>query len=166
MREVEVKILNISVGELEEALLALGAERVFDGDVYSLFFEGVEEGETLRLRRMNGTTYLTHKQPREGAAKVKEETEVEVRDFDTAKQLLEALGYRAGAEVLKHRTSYALPDVRFEIDNHRGQLSDIPPFLEIEAPTEEEVFAWADRLGYSRHECKPWTILDIAEHYQ
>lgn len=51
MQEIEAKILEIDVVAIRDKLLTLGAQRVFDGPVDSVFLRD-ESGRKLRLRRM------------------------------------------------------------------------------------------------------------------
>jgi predicted adenylyl cyclase CyaB len=171
MHEVEVKILEVDIASLEEKLLGLGAKKVFEGELYAEFFDDDERSisarrDTLRIRREGDNTILTYKKYREGEAKVREELPVEVDDLDAAKAILDALGYSQFGYERKNRISYTLHEIRFDIDDPQDDLSFIPPFLEIESEDEDTVFEWAERLGYSRDECKAWTMRDLIEHYQ
>ncbi|MDY6778344.1 MAG: hypothetical protein SVU32_06760, partial [Candidatus Nanohaloarchaea archaeon] len=61
----------------------------------------------------------------------------------------------------KHRTKYVDGDVEYVIDSY----PDIPPLLEIEAPSEDQVFRAFDELGYGREETVPWDAQQVREHY-
>jgi len=110
-REVEIKF---RVGDLEPVrrrLAALGATHVGAEHEENLIFD--EAGgrlraadELLRLRRDRHAT-LTFKSPLpDQRYKVRREIEVEVGDFDAARDLLEALGYRVVASYEKDRETW------------------------------------------------------------
>ena len=57
----------------------------------------------------------------------------------------------------KHRISYELNGVKFEIDTY----PNIPTFLEIEAPSEEIIQDYVQRLGFTMDDAKPFSFGDI-----
>lgn len=65
-----------------------------------------------------------------------------VNNFDTARKLLEALGYRVAVIYEKYRTTYKLGNVLVTLD-------EMPygSFAEIEGPDGVSIKAAADRLG-------------------
>ncbi len=81
------------------------------------------------------------------------------------KHLLETLGMNVWLEVKKHRTSYKLKGVRFEIDAYHDAYSYIPQFLEIEGHDVETIYTYAELLGFKKNDCKPWDILQVAAYY-
>lgn len=172
MREIEVKILDINRQKIEQKLLHLGAKKIFEGEIYALFFTKddtpVEEDiHTIRLRKMGEKAFLTVKKKiNHPIAKVREEHEVEVSSFPETKKILEVLGFNLCKQMRKKRTSYALNKVHFEIDKHTDEYSYVPEYLEIEAPDLSTLYEYVTLLGYSKQDCKPWTILDIAEYLQ
>ncbi len=66
----------------------------------------------------------------------------------------------------KTRTSYELGDVHFEFDKHIDQYSHVPEFLEIEAKDEKTLYNHVEMLGFTKEDCKPWTILHIVENME
>ena len=171
MKEIEVKILDINRQEIVEKLLSLGAKKVFDGEIHALFFDN-QDGSikknniVLRLRRMGDRFFLAFKRrmPHE-AAQNYEEYEAEVSNFDDTKKILDSLGFSVWLTMKKHRTSYQLEDVHFELDKHHDQFAFVPEFLEIEAKEIETVHKYAEILGFKKEDCLPWTILEAEEHY-
>lgn len=170
MQEVEVKILNIDRKQVEEKLRSLGAEKEFDGEIHALFFDFPDKSITdsqgmLRLRKAGDRTQLTFKGVISSTeTKIRDEREVEVSDFDTAKEILESMGLSVWLEMKKHRTTYSLPDAHFELDKHHDQYEFVPEFLEIEAAGPDTVYKYAQLLGFEEEDLKPWTILDIVRN--
>ncbi len=171
MIETEIKILGIDRKDVEEKLAALGAVKVFDDEMYALYYDfpgGTlgQAGLLLRLRKEGEKSVLTMKKNIESReAKIKEEHETEVSDFNSMKYLLETLGLKAWTAMKKRRTSYALKEVHFEIDVYQGEYGFIPQFLEIEGQDIETLYAYAALLGFGRDACKPWDIIQVAAYY-
>lgn len=171
MREVEIKILEIDRTEIEGRLLRLGAKKVFDDEIHAIYYDSAgsgikKSGGALRLRSEGGKAVLTFKlHIEDGLAKVREEKEVVVSDFAEMRSILSCLGYAAWLEMKKHRTTYELEGVRFELDKYHGEYGYIPEFLEIEGSSIPEVYHYAGLLGFNPHDCLPWDAVRLADHY-
>jgi predicted adenylyl cyclase CyaB len=171
MRETEIKILEIDRTKVEAELVSLGAKMVFDGVTHALYYDFADHSirkklGTLRLRKEGEKTVLTAKRHIDAkGAKVREESEVEVSDFDVMRGVLEFLGLSAWLEMVKHRTTYELAEMHFEFDKYHGDYEYIPEFLEIEGTDIEKVRAYAELLGFSKQECKPWDAVELADYY-
>ena len=171
MKEIEIKILEIDRSSLEEKLVSLGAAKVFDDEIYALYYDFPDSsirrnGCTLRLRREGSkSVFALKKDIVSTEAKIREENEIEVSDFNGMKNLLETLGMNAWLEMKKHRTSYEIKGVRFEIDAYHDAYSYIPQFLEIEGHDIETIYVYAELLGFGKDDCKPWDILQVAAYY-
>jgi predicted adenylyl cyclase CyaB len=171
MQEIEVKILEVDPKRVSEALAKLGAEKVFDGDIETLFID-TENGEihkrrdVLRLRKEGDKTELTYKEVKIGEkSKVAEEHTVEVSDCETILKILQLAGLSVKQRMDKHRLSYKTGDARFDIDTYRGEFSFIPPFMEIEA-SEDAIERYAKQLGLESKQCLPWSTDELIKHYQ
>jgi len=168
MREIETKILEIDVKKVVEKIEKLGGEKIFEGDIKTYIFDTEDRklknsGSQLRIRDVDGKFVLGVKiEKSRGKAKVMDEYEVAVENFDTMKKILESLGYSLIQVVEKHRISYRLEGCRIDIDKIEG----IPIFLEIEGPDEEKVVDCANVLGFSKKDLKSWTIFDVLEKYK
>lgn len=182
--EIEAKILEVDAESVEERLRALGASLVFDGEHEALHFTSDDfdhERNTLRIRKEKWTgtgalsgnerSILTLKTDKSTTGtKNANEYETEVGDYEAAKRILEGLGYRSRGLRKKHRKEFCIGEVHFCLDTlHDGRVGkriDLPTYLEIEAPSEAEVIAWAERLGYSKDDLKPWTLRNVLEYYR
>jgi predicted adenylyl cyclase CyaB len=171
MRETEVKILDINRADVEARLAALGAVRVFEGTLRAQLFDFEDRhlgrsGNLLRLRSEGDRIVLTHKGPvADGQAKVRDEIEVTVSDYDNCRNLLAKLGLTPLPETRKRRTAYNLQNAQVVIDKYAGAHAYIPEFLEIEAPDLESIYDIARKLGFSPKDCKPWNFRTLARHY-
>ena len=110
----------------------------------------------LRLRR-DRRIRLTYKQPDPSGGrqfKTYEELEIEVSDFDTTHQILEALGFQRAQIYEKHRETYELASLEICLD----QLP-FGHFIEIEGDA-EMIPAMAARLGLA------WPTRILANYLQ
>jgi adenylate cyclase class 2 len=167
LEEIEVKILEINIEKVKAELKELGAKKVFDGQVLSVYFDFPDkslekEGKILRLRQKEGKVILTYKELiSQEKAKIMDEYELAVDDFETMKKIFEGLGLSPLYEFNKHRTTYQLNQTHFEIDKY----PDIPAFLEIEAPDLETINKFVSQFGFSREEAKSYSIKEVLEYY-
>lgn len=171
VHELELRILEVDPAELDVKLVGIGAEKVFDGDLISLYFKRVgqeiERGkEEIRLRKIGEKVLLTYKKQRVDCEfGSKDEYEVEVSDLETTRLILESIGFEVWLELRKRRISYRLDGVCFEIDIYSGDYEAIPPFMEIEAGNVEEIYEAALNLGFSKEECTTKGFDDFVEMY-
>jgi len=172
MKEIEIKIIEIDRKRVEDNLATLGAAKTFDGDVETWFFNFQDDTITrarnlLRLRRIGDETVLTLKTFVESqSAKVRNEYEVSISDFETMCLILESIGLVSTWRMEKHRTSYRLKSgVEVDIDKYAGEYSHIPELLEIEGKDVETIHLHAKLLGFQPEECRSWTTFDLIDYY-
>jgi adenylate cyclase class 2 len=148
-QELEVKYYLASLAELEGRLKRLGA-RLAQPRVHevNLRFDTPASDlsrslRVLRLRR-DSEARVTFKGPGSevGGARLRQELEFTVSDFDTARALFEALGYQVYLMYEKYRTTYELNGVLVTLD-------EMPygSFAEIEGPDGDRIQAAAQSLG-------------------
>ena len=172
MQEVEVKIIEIDRAMVEARLESLEAGRIFEGDVDTVFFDFpgksiAAANNLLRLRKKGDKTELTFKKFVENEnAKVREEYEVLVSDFEKMYFILESVGLVPIQRMKKHRTSYALKDsVRVDLDRYTGEFSHIPDLMEIEAEDTVTLQSHIRLLGFKPEDGKAWTTFDLVDYY-
>jgi predicted adenylyl cyclase CyaB len=171
MQEIEVKILEIDRKKVEQTLAALGAKKIFDGEIKTLFLD-FKDGrifrakDVLRLRKEHDKTELTYKRVQiTETAKTAEEYSVEVSNLETMKKILENLGLSVAESMEKHRVSFTLDDARFDIDRYGGRYDYIPEFMEIEAKNTDLIHKYAGLLGFEAEDCLPWSTNELIQHY-
>ena len=171
MRELEVKILEVNGDRIEEILANLGAKRVFDGKIETLLFDFKDGAiakakNVLRLRNEKNKAELTYKKVLDNKeVKVAEEYSVEVSDLERMKKILEHLGLSVVESMQKHRVSYSLDCLHFDIDRYTGDYSYIPELLEIEAENIDLIHKYAEILGFKAKDCLPWSTNDLIHYY-
>ncbi len=166
MDEVEAKVLEIDEQEVTERLDELGAEKVFDGEVTSRFYDypdgSIDDQGVLRLREAGDHAFITYKIDisRDGA-KTMEEIEFDVSSTEMADRFLRELGLEEVRSSSKHRKKWERDDIEYVIDAYPG----IPALLEIEAPDEDRMYEAFEELGYDQDQLRSWDASQVHEHY-
>ena len=137
-----------------ERAVAAGATLIGDYTEKNLFFDtddrsllAADEGLRLRLTTNTASTEkintITFKGPRKhGVLKSREETEVNVSDFNAAAALLQNLGYTKILMFEKRRQSWSIEGCRVELD----ELPHLGMYVEIEGPSEPAVMKVRETL--------------------
>ncbi len=168
MQETEVKILEINKEDIIKKIESLGATKTFEGVVAAAYFDTPEkklsrENKTLRLRKRGDVCELTLKEKiSKVEAKIMKEYEVPVGSYEIMFSILESLGYKPYSYLTKHRTTYSLENVHFEIDT----FPNLPSFLEIESTSIEILRTYVSKLGFPWECAKPWSGKDVLNHYK
>ncbi|MBU2560999.1 MAG: CYTH domain-containing protein [Nanoarchaeota archaeon] len=150
MKEIEVKILEIDTKVILTKIKSMGATFVEKGLVSLKAYDFpddrlVKKGQFIRVRKIAGRVELVFKDPQKGdRIKYCEETQVTVSDFDTTCALFEKIGMKKFAEMEKYRATYKVGEFRIEFDKYAG----IPWFVEVEAPSEEALVDFVQKLGF------------------
>lgn len=172
IKEIEVKVLEIDRPSLEQKILELGGEKEFEAEFYAILFDDAAgtiqaAGNLLRLRKEADDIKLTFKENLStGLAKIMEEHETAVADFDVMRKILASLGYREMLSLRKNRAQFSLNGQHLVFDKYFDELAHIPEFLEIEAQSEAALLALMDTLGIEREQTLPWNTHDLMLHYQ
>jgi adenylate cyclase class 2 len=151
--EIEAKLKVDSLEEIERKLL--GAEFQAEQIQIDCFFDDVnsiltKSDRCLRLRKQmvgkSESFFLTYKGAKEKSnLKKRQEIELEIKDADSVRKLLAALGYEQSLVVEKKRRIWQLGDCEVALD----QLPLLGDFVEIEGPDEEKIDDAQDKLGLS-----------------
>jgi adenylate cyclase class 2 len=145
--EHEVRVLEIDPAHVAGLILAKGGERTVPDRLMRRYVYDITPGDRsrwVRLRDTGNEVTLTIKEITDDGISGTRETEVAVSDFETTNTLLGLLGYRPKSYQENRRESFSLDGARLEIDH----WPLIPPYLEIEADTADEVRRIADLLGF------------------
>lgn len=148
-QELEVKLYLSDLPAYQKRLEALGARlkepRLHEINLRFDTNDGTltDAAQVLRLRQ-DTAARLTYKGPGETLNEVyaRKEIEFAVSDYNSARDLLEALGYQVSLMYEKYRTTY-------EIDGLQVTLDEMPygNFTEIEGPDPKGIRSMADSLG-------------------
>lgn len=89
------------------------------------------------------------------------EIEIKIDSFESGKILLESMGYYYRNYQEKKRLSYQYHNIRIDID----MWPLIPPYLEIESDSTEDIYAFLDKLKVDRDTVKVMSPDDIFSYY-
>ncbi len=151
--EIEAKLKVDSLPEIERKLPELGAEFLAEQLQTDYHFDDADTTLTktdrcLRLRKQmvgkNESLCLTYKGAKEKSnLKKRQEIEFEIKDADSVRKLLSALGYEQSLVVEKKRRLWQLGDCEVALD----RLPLLGDFVEIEGPDEERIATVQKSLG-------------------
>lgn len=166
MEEIEVKILNINKDEIIQKLDSFGAKKVFDGPMNSVYLDYEDKlknkEKMLRIRQKGEKCILTLKiKKKDSEAKINDEYETEVKNFEEARIIFKNLGFKEFATDFRKRISYKFRNSLVEIDIYET----IPPFLEVESPNKDELKEIVKLLGFSMEQTKKWTGKEVLNFY-
>ncbi|MDP3956468.1 MAG: CYTH domain-containing protein [bacterium] len=171
--EIEVVFLNIDKALLEKKLSSIGATKTkeffykhssFDFPDYRLD----KDNSWIRLRDEGGENILAFKKrlgvtSQDGSTNDEgmEEVEIRVDAYEQTKVFLKKIGLIEKHEAEKKRIRYEKESVIFDIDT----WPEIPTFLEIEAPSWEEIDVAINLLGYNPRDKKICSVNQIYKLY-
>ena len=145
--EVEVKFLVADLAGVRARLVASGAEpgapRIYERNVrFDTADEELLGRQSLLRLRQDSRVRLTYKGLAASEAKIREEIEVTVSDFDGLAAILSRIGFAAVQTYEKYRETFHWGDVEVVLD-------ELPfgDFVELEGPSDHRLKAAANALG-------------------
>lgn len=162
--EHEAKVLDIDLDETAALILAKGGERVGDTKLMRRYVYDITPGDMskwIRLRDTGSETTLCVKEIRSDAIDGTHEVETVVGDFTATNELLALLGFTPKSYQENRRTSFTLDGARLELD----EWPLIPPYLEIEGDTREDVVRVAGLLGYDESQLTGENTMKVYARY-
>ncbi|MCD1147223.1 class IV adenylate cyclase [Peptoniphilus sp. KCTC 25270] len=148
-KELEIKVLNMDLEDLEKRVIALGAEKVSVEEQENLRINAKENpiDEELGYLRLRQTTFEDGSVENEFTFKAKDkgktvrnysEYTVQVDDKDTLLEILKIMGYDQIIPGYKHRVRYKYQGAKFDFDTWDKE-SYPTPYMEIEGESEEQI---------------------------
>ena len=161
--EYECRILDIDLEEIRKKLESIGARKVKERSMrrYVYDIDPNRKGFWIRLRDDGEKTTLTLKETVSDNIDGTKELEVTVDDFEKTNKILEKLGFTASAYQENRRISFTYGDVEIEIDF----WPKIPPYLEIEADSAENVEKVVRLLGFKMSDTTSISIPKVYQKY-
>lgn len=173
MSEIEVRILDIDVEKMREKFTNLGAKlvkkenqmnNIFDFTDNRLFenhkgYCRIREVESLIDGSKKNVLTIKKVQSQDGARKSIEE-ETLVNDFQSMKRILQELGLELKHSSFKHRESYELNGILYEIDEWEKKMFP-KPYMEIEAPDMESLKKGIEIIGYTMENASSLTLAEL-----
>ncbi|MCP2259240.1 adenylate cyclase, class 2 [Streptoalloteichus tenebrarius] len=161
--EHEAKILDIDPDAMERLILDKGGQKLGERFMRRYVYDLTpgDQSKWIRLRDTGDEVTLTVKEIASDAIDGTHETEVTVSDFDATNALLGVLGFTAKSYQETKRTSFLLDGAQVEIDT----WPRIPPYLEIEAGSKDEVIRVAGLLGYAETDLTGENTIKVYARY-
>lgn len=164
--EYETKILDINVAEIEEKLHKLWAaviepETLMKRRVFDVKAHQGNTGKRFRLRQKGDKTTLTYKERSSLEVGSTLELETKVSDFEAMAQILQKLTRETMVYQENKRKVYSRNDVEFCIDTR----PKIPTYLEIEAPSKEQVEEALKALGLEGQDVGDMGMIEIYNNH-
>lgn len=162
--EYEAKVLDIDPAEIAKLIESRGGRQVrattlLRRNVYDIV--PGDQSRWIRLRAEGPRVTLTVKEIAHDGIDGTHEVEVGVGDFDTANELLGRLGFTPKSYQENRRTSFELEGAYLEID----KWPLIPPYLEIEAASQDEVIRIAALLGFTESALTGENTVKVYQRY-
>lgn len=152
-QEIECRFLEIDKDKLIQRLLELGATD--KGEVLLeeiIMYDSAEEwrkvNKFIRLRKAGNTSTIAYKEYKKQAVDGAYEIEFEVDDYEKTVLFFEKIGFKPFRFQQKKRHSFILDDIIFDIDT----WPNVPPYLEIEAESVQDLQKATQVIGYDWRE--------------
>lgn len=162
--EHEAKVLDIGPEATAARILRAGGQQVGETKLMRRYVYDIIPGDMskwIRLRDTGTETTLCVKEIRSDAIDGTHEVETPVGDFVATNELLALMGFTPKSYQENRRTSFTLEHARLEID----EWPQIPPYLEVEADSREEVVRVAGLLGYDEHQLTGENTMKVYARY-
>ena len=162
--EFETKVLEFSLEDVITKLRELGAEETpeYLARRYVFLFPG-EDATFIRLRDENGRITLAYKKKDVSTTQIGQTVEIqtEVKDFEKTAEIFKTLTFDKVIYVETKHHIFRLDGVEYSIDS----WPLIPPILEVEASSEEEVNAGLEKIGLLGKDVGDKDMMYITEPY-
>lgn len=162
--EHEAKVLDIDPDSVTKRILEAGGEQASGPRLMRRHVYDIMPGDMskwIRLRDTGNEITLCVKEIKSDAIDGTHETETTVGDFTAANELLAALGFTPKSYQENRRNSFTLDGARLELD----EWPLIPPYLEIEADTKDDVIRVARLLGFTEDQLTGENTIKVYARY-
>lgn len=173
VKELEVKVLNIDMDEMEEKIIAAGGQLIgkeyqvntlidsTDKPIKSYLDAYLRIRETTDITNKTSTTTLTLKK-NIGNDKLRENIEynVDIEDKESMLKLFSELGFDKTSIGYKERISYKLHGARIDIDKWDSKTYPYP-YMEIEVNDEESLINLVNILEIDNKNISKKSIVEL-----
>lgn len=169
-REIEVKLLDIDIDDFEEKIKRIGADFVKEEDQINITINSTahkiyKKHGYLRIRvaKAGGVEkkYFTFKE-NISDIKVRDNIEhtTEINSVEDLMNILKCLGYDKFHKGFKNRKKYSYKGLVIDIDTWDKDTYP-KPYVEIEAPSMEEIYSLVDELEIDREHVSTMSIDEL-----
>ena len=175
MLEKEIKILEINKDELIKKLEDLWAIKTFDWVIHDVYYDfpewkdgmKMEDNQRMfRVRKKWEEHIYTIKRKRKYIndkewVSAKDEHETSITNIESFSKVLEKYGMKKTRQKIKHRISYKLDGMEFDIDKYEN----IPAILEIEGNNWDSIRSWVKKLWLKKYKQMLWGSRKLFKYY-
>ena len=175
VKEIEVKILNIDLDEMEKRLIDIGAKLISKEYQVNTIFDSkdnyIENNLNSYLRIRETKNLLNHeikvnltlkKNISKDSMRQNIETTTEINNKQSMIYILRDLGYEITNKGYKNRTSYIYENIRFDLDQWDKETYP-NPYMEIEVEREEDLEKAINLLKIDRNNISTKSIIELKE---
>lgn len=174
-KEIEVKILNVDLDEMEKRLVDIGAKLISKEYQINIIFDSkdnyIENNLNSYLRIRETKNLLTDevkvnltlkKNISKDGARENLEVTTEIDDKQSMIYILKDLKYEVIEEGYKNRISYIYENIRFDLD--KWDKSTYPyPYMEIEVEKKEDLEKAENLLNIDKDNISTKSIMELKE---
>lgn len=174
-KEIEVKILNVDLDEMEKRLVDIGAKLISKEYQINIIFDSkdnyIENNLNSYLRIRETKNLLTDevkvnltlkKNISKDGARENLEVTTEIDDKQSMIYILKDLKYEVIEEGYKNRISYIYENIRFDLD--KWDKNTYPyPYMEIEVEKKEDLEKAANLLNIDKDNISTKSIMELKE---
>ena len=160
--EIEAQFLDINKNEIRKKLKQIGAKLVKPEVLMRRIVFDVGPHQFARVRDEGDKIVMTYKNVSDDKSIMgTKEVNVVVDSYENAILLLKSCGLEEKAEQESLREVWILGEVEICID----EWPWLPPFVEVEGPSEESVWDAAEKLGFKKSDAKFGSVDTTYQHY-
>ena len=175
VKEIEVKVLNVDLDEMEKRLIEIGAKLISREYQINIIFDSkdnyIENNLNSYLRIRETKDLLNHEIKvdltlkknigKEGARENLEIT-TEIDNKESMIYILKNLKYEIKEKGYKNRTSYIYKNIRFDLD--KWDKNTYPyPYMEIEVEKKEDLEKAINLLKIDKNNISTKSIIELKE---
>lgn len=160
--EIEAQFLDVDKEAIRKKLTEIGAKLEKPEVLMKRVIFDLGEHSFARVRDEGGKIVMTYKRISDDKSILgTKEVNVEVNNYDDAVLFLKACGLKAKAHQESKRETWKVGEVEICIDTWPW----VPTFIEIEGPSENEVWEVAKMLGFDKTKAKFGSVDTTYQHY-
>lgn len=161
--EIEAQFLDINKDEMRAKLKEIGAECVKPEVLMKRVVFNTGPHSFARVRdEGGGKIVMTYKNVADDKSILgTKEVNLEIENYEDGVLFLKGCGLEVCAEQESYRETWEYEGVEICID----EWPWIPPFIEIEGPSENKVWEVAEKLGFNKSQAKFGSVDTTYQHY-
>ena len=160
--EIEATFYDIDKNEIRAKLKELGAKLIYPEFLMRRVVYDTGENSFARVRQEGNGVVMTYKSYDDDTQIMGcKEVNICVDDYDEANLFMRGIGMKEKANQDSYRELWELDGVEITIDTWPW----IPTYIEVEGPSEEDVWTVSGKLGFGKEEAHFGSVDRVYEYY-